>query len=349
MPGMLHIYTNASSFIKKDKLCFEKIGTVAHYEFHVPSKIMLPYSLLKQALYLLFRGWKTRIFICQFAGYHSFLPCLFAFLTRRKSIIIACGTDCVSFPGIRYGFFYRPILRDFTRWSYRLCTVVCPKHETLWYTRYDYDVDEPREQGIKAFIPGLNKRVEVINNGYDPEQWPLLPIARKPKSFITVSGAFEYEFQVQLKGIDLILKIAPEFPDCSFTIVGVPDWKKLDIQSANVSILPPQPQAALSRLFNEHSYYLQLSMAEGFPNALCEAMLSGCTPVVSNVFSMPEIVDEYGYILKKRDTSELKNLLMNLLGKEEINRELIRGLIKKKYTFNERKNKFLHLLKIMLP
>jgi glycosyltransferase involved in cell wall biosynthesis len=48
-------------------------------------------------------------------------------------------------------------------------------------------------------------------------------------------------------------------------------------------------------------FYLQLSMSEGFPNALCEAMLSGCIPIVSNVGAMPFIVGETGYVLNKKD------------------------------------------------
>ena len=47
-------------------------------------------------------------------------------------------------------------------------------------------------------------------------------------------------------------------------------------------------------------------MSEGFPNALCEAMLSGCIPIVSNVGAMPKIVKETGYLLLKKDIYLLK-------------------------------------------
>ena len=63
-------------------------------------------------------------------------------------------------------------------------------------------------------------------------------------------------------GADLILEAAVAFPDYHFTIAGVPEWKKLDVKSNNVTILPPIPHNDLHRLFNEHEYYLQLSMAE---------------------------------------------------------------------------------------
>ena len=170
------------------------------------------------------------MFIVQFSGYHAFLPTLFARISGKKSIIISGGTDCVSFPGIGYGYFNKPILKTFTKWSYQLCHHILPKHESLWYCDYHYDSNEPSAQGIKAFIPHLKTPHTVITNGYDPEQWPLLNLERKKNSFITLSGAFEYPFQVQLKGIDLILEVAPHFPACTFTIAGVPSHIKLNIQ-----------------------------------------------------------------------------------------------------------------------
>ncbi|MBK9319573.1 MAG: glycosyltransferase [Bacteroidetes bacterium] len=238
-------------------------------------------------------------------------------------------------------------MKTFTKWSYQLCSHLAPKHETLYFTKYDYDEKEPAEQGIKAFIKGLNTPYTAIPNGYDPEQWPLLHKERKPMSFITLSGSFEYPFQVALKGIDLILEVAALFPDCTFTIAGVPEWKKLDIKSNNVMVLPPIRHKDLPELFNEYEYYMQLSMAEGFPNALCEAMLCGCIPIVSNVFSMPEIVGECGYILKKRNFSDLQNLINEIKGREPVSRKSIRGIIEKKYTYNERKNKFQQFFKKM--
>lgn len=346
--NIVHTFLNKSSFVQKDAALFGRLGQVREFEFSVKKKLWLPLVFIRQFLFLLRTGWKADVFIHQFAGYHSFLPCLFARLTGKKSVIIAGGTDCVSFPGIRYGNFYRPLLRDFTRWSYQLCTHICPKHATLWYTDYTYDTTEPAAQGISAFLPRLKKQVRVITNGYDPAQWPLLELHRNPRSFITVSGAFEYPFQVQLKGIDLILQVAAQLPNCSFTIAGVPEWKKLDVQSANVTILPPVKHDELYKLFNQHTYYLQVSMAEGFPNALCEAMLCGCTPIVSNVFSMPEITGTAGHILMKRNPSLLYRLLQEALaqpGNPEQNRELIA----QRYTEQLRQEQLSSLLRQISP
>ncbi|MBK7684413.1 MAG: glycosyltransferase family 4 protein [Bacteroidetes bacterium] len=214
----------------------------------------------------------------------------------------------------------------------------------MWYCDYHYDANEPSAQGIKAFIPHLKTPHTVRTNGYDPEQWPLLNLERKKNSFITLSGAFEYPFQVQLKGIDLILEVAPHLPECTFTIAGVPSHIQLNIQSDNIIVLPPIPHHELAVLFNTYEYYMQLSMAEGFPNALCEAMLCGCTPVVSDVFSLREITGNEIKTLSTRNKEKLIELINTLLNETKRDTFRQRTLISERFPISNRKKQFEKLL-----
>ena len=135
------------------------------------------------------------------------------------------------------------------------------------------------------------------------------------------------------------------FPECTFTILGVPEWKKLEIKSQNVVVLPPAKNDDLIEIYSQHQYYLQLSMAEGFPNALCESMLCGCIPIVSDVFSMPEIIGDSGYVLKERNIDQLKSLILNALkDPSSIKSELARNRIKENYTLTERKDALIGLI-----
>jgi glycosyltransferase involved in cell wall biosynthesis len=312
---VLFFHTGASSFVNKDARILEELGNVRQFAFAVKSKVTTPLLFIRQFLFLVRNFYGTSIMLCQFSGYHSLLPVLAGRIAGKPVLIIAGGTDCHSFPGIGYGNFNKRLLGFFTRWSFKLCTHISPKHESLWWSEYGYDSNEPGTQGIKAFIPSIRTPHTSVPNGYDAEVWTADPLVRRRKnSFITVSSGMHYPFQRSLKGIDLILEVAAKLPDCSFTVVGVTDEKNLSNVPENVRLIRPCDQKSLKREFSAHAYYLQLSMAEGFPNALCEAMLCGCIPIGSSVFSIPEIIGNDGFILKRRNSGELTELLKRVTG-----------------------------------
>ena len=85
-------------------------------------------------------------------------------------------------------------------------------------------------------------------------------------------------------------------------------------------LLPPELVASqtvayedLPKLYAANTFYLQLSMWEGFPSAPCEAMLSGCVPVVSSVAALPEIVGDTGLVLEHKDADELERIIRKAL------------------------------------
>ena len=69
----------------------------------------------------------------------------------------------------------------------------------------------------------------------------------------------------------------------------------------------------LKKWYSKTQFYLQLSVFEGFGVALCEAMLCNCIPIVSNVNFLPSIIGKSGFILDKRNSDKLYNLIKTAL------------------------------------
>jgi glycosyltransferase involved in cell wall biosynthesis len=307
-PKLLFFFTNKSSFVKKDIQILEKEYDVNTFLFKPAYKIFTPFDFIFQLFFLIKEIYNCKRIICQFGGYHSLVPAITGKIFNIPCLIIAGGVDCVSLPLIGYGNFNKPLLGFFTKWSFKLANHISPKHHTLINYEYQYENVGQEFQGIQHFCKGIKTPMTVIVNGYDSTKWQKIS-NKKKDTFLTVTSGLNYPFQSALKGIDLIIEVAPHFPHCKFTIIGVEDPKQLPIKSKNILLLPPVTHEELINFYSENEYYLQLSMAEGFPNALCEAMLCGCIPVGSNVFGIPFIINDTGFILPKRDDQMLVELL----------------------------------------
>jgi glycosyltransferase involved in cell wall biosynthesis len=347
---IFYFYTKSTSFIQKDLTIFRKEFKVIEHCFPTPEKWKTPLLFLSQILFLVsnLKLWKNAVVVTQFAGYHSFIPVFWAWLFGKKSIIVAGGTDCVSFPSLRYGHFHKKLLAWFTRQSYRWVKVVSAVHQCLFYRKDNYYLEAESEQGILHFLPEARFEQNVIPNGYDTQAFSIrIPWENRPeKSFITISASLDNPIRMKLKGVDLVLDLANSRPDCQFTFVGASDHSHLEIPE-NVLLLPFLPNNELVDLYNNHRFYFQLSISEGFPNALCEAMACGCIPIVSQVASMPEIVGESGFILPKREPELLVKMIEDLESSANLLQMSLeaRSRIEKQYPISIREEKLQDLIR----
>ena len=282
-------------------------------------KALLPFNLLVQFFFLLFNLHKVECILISFGGYSSFLPSLLGNLFGKKVAIIVHGTDCVSFPEIEYGNLRNPLLRYFTKKSYQWASIILPVSESLVYTENNYFSSNTLKFGYTHHLSNINTPYKVIPNGLDINFWkPDYNIRNEINSFVTVLA----KGKEIIKGVDLIIKVAKQLPDCTFYLVGV---NKVDLNnyafSENIIFTGRLIPEELKNLYNKCHYYLQLSNTEGFGVALCEAMLCECIPIVSNVNSLPTIVDDSGFVLKKRNSEILFGLINTALNSDLINLE----------------------------
>jgi len=339
---VLYIHSLNTSFVRKDIGLLEANFITKKSFFNPNKKPLVPFQFIKQFFFLLFNIWGSNIVIVQFAGYQSFLPAFFSKIFRKPCLIVLGGTDCVSFPSINYGNFNRPVLKTFTAWSLRLSTHFAPVHKSLVKSKYTYTDDDYPEQGYMVFCPKVKGGYTELFYGYDATQFRN-DEAKIPNSFITVG--FLNNPNYFRKGIDLIVEMAKSYPDNKFTIVGgtIDDIPVINVPS-NVKLVDAVSYDELKALYAEHEFYLQLSICEGFPSAICEAMLCGCIPIGSDVAAIPEIIDDCGFVLKHKNVDELKSLFTEAMSSDKIMlSQKSRKSIMDRFPLDER-NKFIDLV-----
>jgi glycosyltransferase involved in cell wall biosynthesis len=305
---ILYCYPASTSFVRIDAQLLRKHFTVREFFFDGRKKWLTPWQFIRQFFHILVQSASASAYVCHFAGYHSFLPALAGKVFNRPCLIILAGTDCQSFPSFGYGHFQKPLLRRFTVWSLKMAAHLAPVHKSLVEYDYTYTADDFPKQGYKYFDPSIDTPFTEIPYGYDSRLFKRSEAPRILNSFLTVAQSLSPEVY-RRKGIDLIVQVTQYFPDFTFTIVGA-DWKHPGAEAhPNVRFIAPVPYEELVTIYNRHEFYLQVSIAEGFPNALCEAMLCGCIPIGSAVAAIPLIIDHAGFILEKRDAALLHDLI----------------------------------------
>ena len=332
---VLYSHSVNSSFVRKDLVLLEREYNVKKFFFDPKRKWLVPYQFICQLFFLLINLRSSSLLITQFGGYQSFLPSLLGKVFSRPSLIILGGSDCVSFPSINYGNFNRPLLKTLTRWSYEMVTHLSPVHKSLVRSKYTYTDDDYPEQGYEVFCPKVTAEYTELHYGYDHNLFTFGK-ERIPNSFITVGYLNSANYY--RKGIDLIIELAIRQPILKFTIVGggIDDIPVDDVPK-NVQFLKSVSYEELTALYASHEYYFQLSLCEGFPSAICEAMLCGCIPIGSDVAAISEIIGDTGFVLSYKSSNHLDGLIEKALQIDKTKGALsARHRIIEKYPINER-------------
>lgn len=339
---IIYVFPYLSTFVMRDIEILNEHYDVTPYKFDVRIKWSVPFQFIKQFFFLLLNLYKTDVVICHFAGYSSFLPALFCKLAKKRCFIIVAGTDGSKFPDFNYGNYTRRLLGFFTGKSLQLSTHVLPVHESLYFQHYDYYKNGRPAQGYSYFYPDAkNTPYTPIYYGYDPAFFKADGTVQRIKnSFITI-GNLNDPNCFKRKGFDLIIELAKIRPELNFTLVGWDGVKKMFVPD-NVKLLGYMKQQEVVRLFSEHEFYFQLSIMEGFPNALAEAMLCGCIPIGSNVSGIPFIIKDTGYILMARELNKLNEIVDRALSdsKREELPALARKRIAENFTYDHRRKMF---------
>ncbi|WP_026954843.1 glycosyltransferase family 4 protein [Algoriphagus vanfongensis] len=345
---LLYVTPSFQSFVKADLQILEKHFQVRVNQYPWKNKQYAPLYFFLQFFAMIPATIWADLIVVNFGGYWAYWPTFFAKLLGKKSVVIIHGTDSAAIPEINYGSLRIPILKKICGAAYSKTDLILPVSDSLIETALTFDPKiRNQSQGIKILYPNLNPNFKVIYNGLDEEFWSISPdIQKEENSFLTVMSPS----QLTLKGGDLIVELAKEFPTCKFYFAGVgPEDLEIEIPE-NVQFLGRLSPETLRETYQKAQFYFQLSSFEGFGCALAEAMLCDCIPIGSNTNHIPQIIGESGFILTKKDLTLAIDLVQNTLYIEnkEFLAQAAREQIIQNFTLKKREKELISTLNTLL-
>lgn len=287
---LLFLHMGMTSFVKNDYDILSRHYDVINYEYRIEKgagKKLIRFMLNQRKEY-------DAVFIW-FGDVHATVGVNTGKALGKKTIVVAGGYDTTYIPEINYGFL-----------SSRKNIMMAKTHFGL--ADRVLVVDESLKRNVVGRLGISDNKIYVVPTGYDPEFWT--PPRDNKKDIVLSVAAVDSINRARIKGIDKVVELAGEMPVNRFIIVGVSEEiaEKLNPrQFPNLEILPEIPTEQLLKYYQTAKVYLQLSMTEGLPNSLCEAMLCECVPVATNVGGIPNAVGETGFIVAGQDMKELTN------------------------------------------
>lgn len=314
------LFCNAfkAPYIETEKNIFQENFNTTFMEYKIKkTRLGKIWNIIDSILKTISNVPKVDVVYAIFGGFHGFFPILLGKMLKKKTIITVGGYDAVNIPSIQFGIFYQ---NNFLTWcikkQYQWADYILPVDESLELsTNYYADptsVGYPN--GIRNFV-NTKAKIITLPFGYDDNKFQRNRTVEHKNSVISIGWATTHQV-FQRKGFDLVFEVASIMPDIEFTIIGVS--KKLQQihktnTPKNVKIYEFLDHETIINLLSQNRIFLQLSLSEGLPNTLCEAMLCECIPIGSDVNGIPKAIGDTGYILKEKNVEKLKQLIYNAL------------------------------------
>jgi glycosyltransferase involved in cell wall biosynthesis len=225
---------------------------------------------------------------CWFAERHAEWMVRISRILGRPSIVVVGGYEVAKVPEIGHGSLLDPKKAKMVKYILRRATKVLPVDESL-------KEDAMKNLGIDG------KNLQTVHTGHDSEKFK--PAGRKENMVLTVG--FVDKVTIRRKGLDVFVKAAGYLKDVKFVLVGNSSDNTMDTLRAtapsNVEFVGTVPHDQLAGYYQRAKVYCQLSMYEGLPNALCEAMLCECVPVGTKVSGIPTAIGDTGFYVPVGD------------------------------------------------
>jgi glycosyltransferase involved in cell wall biosynthesis len=323
-----------SSFVQNDIAILKRKHKLKVVDANIGRGKSAALGLIKLEFRIIAALLRSEILFFWFADYYSLIPTIIARLLRKRVYVVAGGFDVTYIPEVKSGARVRPLRWFLVRNTHRFANHVFPVSN---YAQYLLDTNS------KHHAPST-----VIYNAVNINRFPFSGQPRE-KKVLTVTQ-LDIVLDYLLKGIDVFINTARQMPEIEFDLIGIRgpalnharDESK-DLQ--NITIVPgPIAYETLLDYYHKASSYCQLSMDETFGVATAEAMSCGCIPIVSQVPSLEEVTGGTGYIVDRKNTSEIADAIKSSFSTTTEQRKACSEYVKK-FDIENRAENLLHLVK----
>ncbi|MGC9516200.1 MAG: glycosyltransferase family 4 protein [Methanomicrobiales archaeon] len=310
---ILFVRLNPSSFVQRDLEILQKHFQVRELDFKVSLKD--PFSTLK-TLYRLVSGviWADVSF-SWFADIHAQWTVKLSRFFNKKSVVVIGGYETGKIEELGYGALVDPDKMARIKYIFENATRIIALTSIM------------KQEAIEHYqVTGEN--FQVIPTGFDDKTFQ--PKGEKEDLVFTASLGHTWD-RVRLKGVDTFVKSAKYLPEIKFMVNGTTGEaleKLREIAPSNVEFVGPVPFPQLLELFQKSKVYCQLSMREGLPTAVCEAMLCQCVPVGTERFGIPVAIGDTGFYAPYGDVEATADAIKKALksGKGKMARQRVKKL-----------------------
>lgn len=247
----------------------------------------------------------------------NYAPVLTAYarLTGRRTLVFTGGIDTVYIPEIDWGAMKSAWHRRMYGIVMRLADAVLPFS------------DSARDEIRRISRP------RYLRTAYPAIDTTFFAPGGEPRRARVVTCCYAYHAgNIVQKGLDRFVDAAALVPEVEFHLVGSATDDAGRALAArvppNVRLVPRIPDRDGYRAYLAGSAaYAQLSVHEGFGVSVAEAMACGAIPVVSDRFSLPEVVGDAGHVVPRDDLPGIAAAIRAAVAADEGAREAARARV----------------------
>lgn len=309
-----HYLFNAKTYLNDAEILSERFE-LSIYNAKLTKGLCFLLAFTKQFFHHYFVIRKYDLVYIWFADYHSLLAIFFAKLFNKKSVINVGGFDATYIPEIKCGAFNKKGLKNRFRYfcleySFRNCDYILTVDDSLIKNENHYiysDTNKILKDGVLTYMPDLKTKIKTVYTCYKQDEFKKNHLIKKIPVVLSVGLTPNWN-EFKRKGFDKLVEVSAILSNIKFVIIGVSKEQIISIaklQRSNLELYEKVPQEELFKYFSSAKVYAQLSLFEGLPNTLCEAMLFECIPVGSNVNGIPVAIGNNGFIVYKKDINEI--------------------------------------------